>query len=163
MLYHLFIKYFLDFSTLFSAPTFLPTPITTLISAPELHNDYPLPPHHPITYLVSFSHLWPWSMKASFFFFWFLGPTVCWSLLWALRSGSHAKNKQIIATKLESMDGKNWEFIFLFSIWNFVVLYLPHILIDSHVWFFSMNKNYDKRNKSVLINWGLIDQKMFKT
>ena len=50
------------------------------------------------------------------------------------------------------MDGKNWEFIFLFSIWNFVVLYLPHILIDSHVWFFSMNKNYDKRNKSELIN-----------
>ena len=42
--------------------------------------------------------------------------------------GSHAKNKQIIATKLESMDGKNWEFIFLFSIWNFVDFILPQYL-----------------------------------
>ena len=66
--------------------------------------------------------------------------------------GSHAKNKQIIATKLESMDGKNWEFIFLFSIWNFVVLYLPHILIDSHVWFFFTNKIMIKEiNQCLLI------------
>ena len=79
-------------------------------------------------------------------------PIRCGEELLNMNYGSHAKNKQIIATKLESMDGKNWEFIFLFSIWNFVVLYLPHILIDSHVWFFSMNKNYDKRNKSELIN-----------